>query len=134
MEEADDLSSRGTAAFQTGDLGVAEGCFLSSLSIERRLGLKSRLAADYGNLGSLYVMMGNLDAAEDAIKQSLKLGSRQVGEARNYYWYAQLYIKRGELTLAEAMAKKSLDIAIGVDKRTADSARELHEWILARTA
>jgi|SRR5579862_2012945 len=132
LKETGRLSSEAKTAFQAGDLDRAEAYLLNSLSIERRLGLQSRMAADYGDLGAVYVRMGALPQAEDAIKKSLELGAAPVGRARNYYWYAHVYIKHKNLKLAEDMARKSYEIASGLDEPTAIGAKELLDWIVAR--
>ena len=67
----------------------------------------------YGNLGLIYRMRGELDRAEAMHKKALaideKLG-RQDGMANEYGNLGLLYQMRGELDRAEAMYKKALAI------------------------
>ena len=54
-------------------MGRAEEMHNKSLEINQKMGRKEHIAKDYGNLGTLYKIRGELDRAEEMYRKSLGL-------------------------------------------------------------
>jgi tetratricopeptide (TPR) repeat protein len=71
------------------------------------------MASDYGNLGILYVIRWDLDAAEEMYKKSLAINEqlgRKEGMASAYGSLGILYLKRGDLDAARSNSTCSRDL------------------------
>ena len=85
--------------------------YQKSLALHEALGLKEGMASNYGNLGTLYSIRGDLDRAEEMHEKSLALNEalgRKEGMASQYGNLGILYRTRGDLDRAEEMHEKSL--------------------------
>jgi len=96
-----------------GETQSAEEVLRSSLALHERINNMEGVAADYGNLGLIYLTRGDLDEAERLLRKSLeiheKLG-RLEGMANDYGNLGVIYRTRGDLDEAERLLRKSLEI------------------------
>jgi tetratricopeptide (TPR) repeat protein len=75
----------------------------SILKINEELGRKEGMASDYGNLGNVYKIRGDLDKATEYCERSLKINEelgRKEGMAKQYGILGIVYQMRGELDKA----------------------------------
>ena len=82
-----------------------------SLALSEALGRKEGMANQYGNLGNLYSIRGDLDRAEEMYEKSLEIDEalgRKEGMAKQYGNLGNLYATRGDFDRAEEMYEKSL--------------------------
>ena len=104
---------------------------LKSLAIEKELGRKEGMASDYGNLGNLYKIRGDLKRAEEMYKKSLAINEelgRKEGMANTCGNLGNLYKTRGDLKGAEEMYEKSLTLFTSIgNKMMTRKARSLIE-------
>jgi tetratricopeptide (TPR) repeat protein len=93
-----------------GEWGQAESMMKKALALHEEAGDKHAIAADYGDLGAIYIDRDDTQA-EAMLKKALSL-SEILGDkeniAVNYGNLGSVYLNRGDLAQAEAMHKKSL--------------------------
>jgi tetratricopeptide (TPR) repeat protein len=112
-QEVEELDKRFREAMEEEQYLEAERYVLQSLSIEQQIGDSARIAADYGNLGNVYIAMNQLEKAENSVKKGLALdekAGREVSVAIHYYGLARIYKRRGDYDSAEEMARNSADL------------------------
>jgi tetratricopeptide (TPR) repeat protein len=113
LEELAQLDRQYREASASQDFRSAEASLLRSIAIEQELGDQAGIAADYGNLGNVYLNMNRFDDAEIAIRKGLTLdegAGRQASTAIDYYGLARVYQSRSEYEQAEQYASHSLDL------------------------
>jgi tetratricopeptide (TPR) repeat protein len=84
-----------------------------SLEIAERLGLQDVLASEYGNLGVIYGMRGELDKAEEMFTKSLEIEKtlgRLQGIADDYSNLGLIYKERGDVKTALRHWEKAKDL------------------------
>jgi tetratricopeptide (TPR) repeat protein len=113
---------------------VAIDLLLQSLHIETLLENESGIADDLGNLGAVYLEVGELDKAEACLKHSLEFRQKLAdpeGLAIDRYWWAHLQIKRKRLPEALAVIRQALGEAPPRGSASS-SLRELEVWLNKR--
>lgn len=110
---------------------VAIELLLQSLQIETLLENESGIADDLGNLGAVYLEIGQLDKAEACLKHSLEFRKKLAdpeGLAIDRYWWAHLQIKRKRLPDALTVIHQALGEA-PPGGSAASALRELEAWV-----
>lgn len=106
--------------------------FLQSLVIEHMLGNERGIAADLGNLGSVYCQLNLLDKAEGTLKRAMEMdeiAGRRNDVAINLYWLAHVETRRRHFLEALQLANSSLSMMLKNNHPHAHSVSELIEWI-----
>ena len=90
-----------------------------SLALYEELGRKEGMASDYGSLGNVYQIRGDLDRALEMFEKSLAIEEelgRKGGMASQYGNMGNVYQIRGDLDRAKEVWTKSLQLfeAVGV--------------------
>jgi tetratricopeptide (TPR) repeat protein len=92
----------------------AEKMYLQSLKIYTKLGQQEGIANQYGNLGNIQIIKGNLQTAQDMCVKSLGIYKKlniAEGKARQYLNLGNIFKTKGEISKAIEMMNKSLEIA-----------------------
>ena len=100
---SDALSNRGVAYRQLGQFSLAESDFLSVVSDNTY----ANRSGVYYNLGSLYLIRGNLTAAEE----NLRKATREAGPVEAYILLGQVEEKLGKALLAETAYRDAMSRA-----------------------
>ena len=103
------------------DLEIAITEYKTKLEREEKAGNKEGMATAYGNLGTTYLTMGELDQAEDMFKKSLEVEETPDNKgimATVYGYLGDICRLRNNLNQAEDMYNKALNLfeAIGSER------------------
>jgi tetratricopeptide (TPR) repeat protein len=135
ISTANDISSAGREKVDDGQYGAAISLLWTSLYYERMVGSPFRIANDYGNLGTAYLLFEMFDEAQAALEESLRLyavANSATGAAKSYYWFSKWYIRKKDLLRAHECARRSLLLFEKHQHRFAARARELLQWIATK--
>ena len=91
------LTERATGLRQLGKLKEALACYQESLRCAVEVDDERSTGADYGNIGGILFEMGQLDAAEDALRKAISVDTKygqRVALGYHFYYLALIAAKR----------------------------------------
>ncbi|CAK8710771.1 hypothetical protein GKODMF_01885 [Candidatus Electrothrix gigas] len=124
-EQARASQQSGHCISDMGGAGQGRRDAQEGFELHKALGSKEGMAANYGSLGLMYRIRGELDKAEEMHRKALELDKalgRKEGMAQDYGNLGSVYVTLGEMDKAEEMYRNSLDIskALGLKQVSAN--------------